>query len=265
MSTNQHIMKHLYSILIVTLFTITAQAQYIEFDFDTATINGNTVTQDITVNGIGYRLTAVHGSNSPAALFDDGTGDLSLRSTGGSRPEQNWTLTLIKAGSSENFDFVSVDYFNNSGATHTFIIGDSNNNAISAQTTISPSDTGTMIVATPANAVNLPSCLIYGFSFSATIDTYFDNLRIRPVSLLSNEDETLESVQYFQNDAHNVVLSHRELEGATIDIMNLNGQLLSTLTADAVDYEIDVANLASGLYVARVTMDDQVETIKFIK
>ncbi len=258
-------MKHLYSFLILAFYTITAQAQYIEFDFDNATINGNTVTQDVTVNGIGYRLTAVHGSNSTAALFDDGTGDLSLRGTGGSRPEQNWTISLIKAGSAENFDFVSVDYFNNSGSTHTFIVGDSNNNAISAQTNIPPSGTGTLIVATPANATNLPSCLIFGFTFSATMDTYFDNLRIRPVSLLSNEDEMLESVQYFQNSNQNLVLSHRELEGATIEIMHLNGQLLTSSTADAIDYVVDVANLASGLYVARVTLGNQVETIKFVK
>ena len=148
--------------------------------------------QDVTAGGIGYRLTAVHGSTSNAALFNDGTGDLFLEATGGKRPEQNWTITLIKTGTQENFDFISVDYLNTGGSTHTFIIGDdNNNNAISTQTNIPPSNAGTLVVSNAANATNIPFCVIFEFSFFTTEETYFNNLRIKPVSLLSNDDLVL--------------------------------------------------------------------------
>lgn len=259
-------MKHLYLTLLIILIAFTGNAQFIEFDFDNATVSGNSVTQDIFIGSDGYRLTATHGSNSPATLFNNGTGDLFIQGTGGSRPEQNWTLTLIKNGSSENFDFISVDYFNNSGSNHTFIIGDTSNNPISAQTSIPPSDAGTLIVANQANATNLNSCLIFGLSFFSTMETYFNNLRIRPVSLLSNEDVKLSSVNYYQNAFKNLILSHERLEGATVEIMDMNGQLLNSIkVTSADDYEVDTSSYASGIYIARISIGNQVETIKFSK
>ncbi|MGJ8684811.1 MAG: T9SS type A sorting domain-containing protein [Nonlabens sp.] len=261
-------MKHLYLLLIASLFSYTAQAQFIEFDFDNATVSGNTVTQDVFLNGIGYRLTAVHGSTSPGTLFDNGTGDLFLQATGGGRPEQNWTFSLIKAGSSENFDFISVDYLNNgTSSVHTFVIADDNNNLIMGQTNIPPGNGGTFIPdsGTAANALNVSSCLVAGLTFFSTMETYLNNLRIRPVSLLSNEDVALEQVNYYQNSVKNLFLSHSQLESAQIEIMNMNGQLIQTLIADSNDYEVNVSELSSGMYLAQVIIDDQVQTIKFIK
>ncbi len=45
----------------------------------------------------------------------------------------------------------------------------------------------------------------------------------------------------------------------------MNGQLISEVTATSNDYEISTANLADGMYIARIIIENKVETIKFTK
>lgn len=254
---------------IIALTSCAAIGQTILYDFDNATISGNgaEITQDAIVNGVNYEVQITHGAGSGADLHTLGASDQFIKGTTGTRTQQNWRVRIVSVGQNVDFNFESVEYQHFGGATHTFIIGDSNNNPISAQATIQPGGSGTFVVD-PANlafATDIDEFLIFGFSFFATQEVYFNNLRLTPTALLSNDEVTVEQVNYFQNNSRNLVLSHSLLDRATIELFNYSGQLIKTILPQEDRIEIDLQDYASGLYIAQVVLEDKVQSIKFMK
>lgn len=260
-------------ILRLSMLTIFASwfcnAQTILYDFDNAIVSANTskITQNGIVNGVNYEVQLIHGAGTGAALHTLGASDNFVRGTTGARTEQNWTVSIVSVGQNVNFNFESVEYQHFGGATHTFIIGDTNNNPISTQATIQPGVSGSFTVdpANVANATNIDEFLIYGFSFFATEEVYFNNLRLTPTALLSNSDVENEKVNYFQNNSMDLVLSHPTLEKTTIELYNMSGQLIKTIQPDNNLVEVNLQDFASGLYVAKIQLQNSLQTIKFMK
>ncbi len=262
-------MKKLLLSLSFALITTICFSQTILYDFDNATVSSNLteISQNAIVNGVNYQVKIEHDAPGGADLHTLGANDKFIKGTTGARSEQNWTVRIVSTGQNVNFNFESVEYQHFGGGTHTFIIGDTNNNPISAQATIQPGGSGTFVVD-PANvafATDINEFLIFGFSFSATLEVYFNNLRLTPTALLSNDDFNKEQVNYFQNSSMNLVLSHSSLEATTIQLFNTAGQLMKTISPQANRIEIDTQDFASGLYIARVQLDDSVQSIKFME
>jgi|GEM_PF-5430095 len=246
-----------------------AIGQTILYDFDNATIasNGAEITQDAIVNGVNYEVQITHGAGTGADLHTLGTSDKFIKGTTGSRTQQNWTVRIVSVGQNVNFNFESVEYQHFGGGTHTFIIGDTNNNPISAQAVVQPGGSGTFVVD-PANvafATDINEFLIFGFSFFATQEVYFNNLRLTPTPLLSNDEAAVEQVNYFQDRSRNLIMSHSSLENTTIQVFNASGQLLDTLQPESDRIEVNTQDYASGLYIAKIVLEDKVQSIKFMK
>ncbi|MDN6311070.1 MAG: T9SS type A sorting domain-containing protein, partial [Psychroflexus sp.] len=51
----------------------------------------------------------------------------------------------------------------------------------------------------------------------------------------------------------------------TVEIFNTLGQKVGTHKLDSMNSEINISNLASGLFIAKVTIEDSSETFKFVK
>lgn len=258
-------MKQLLLLAACFFLQIIHAQQFIEFDFDNATATGGTVTQDVFVNGDGYRLTLTHGAAAGAMLTVLTGTDAYFHGSVGSRPQQNWTISLIKNGQAENFNFVSVAYQNTSnGTNHTMIVADANNNVISNQAAIAPGNTGTFVVDNMANATNLSSARIVGLTFTATFDVYFNNLRLIPVSLLSSDEVVKQQIRSYQPNANTLVLEGDTIENATVTILNLQGQQVYTATASDRLFIMDTQSLNSGLYIATITNNGFVAHLKFV-
>lgn len=259
-------MKQNYLTILAILCIGIAHAQsFIEFDFDNATVNGGTITQDIFLNGDGYRVTVVHGAAAGAVVNAITGTDKYFYGSTGSRPQQNWTISLIKNGQTENFNFVSVDYRNtSSNSNHTMLVADVNNNLISNQIAISPGNTGAFMVDNAANATNLSTARIVGLTFTATFDVYFNNLRILPISLLSNNDFTKQQIKHYQPSKDVLVFEGDTLERANISIVNLQGQQVFNVAATSNSFTVNTASWNQGLYIATVENNGFVEVVKFV-
>lgn len=258
-------MRNLELSIFACLLCATLGAQTVlTFDFDNATASGGVITQDIFLNGDGYRLTLTHGSGNGATLTTINN-DQYLHSTTGSRTQQNWTVSLIKNGQTENFNFVSIDYLNTSNLSHVFVVGDLMNNAVSNQVTIAANASGTILSNGAASSNNMTAALIFTPTFTGTFDVYFNNLQIAPVSLLSNTDFQNNDLTAFLPNNDTFVLQGEFLRDAQVSIVNLAGQVVHTATVDTVNMQIDLAAWVRGMYVVRVKNGSQVQTLKFVR
>jgi hypothetical protein len=50
-----------------------------------------------------------------------------------------------------------------------------------------------------------------------------------------------------------------------VQVINILGQEVKTVTMDANQAQVDMSNLPSGTYLVKVTSDNQVKTVKVIK
>ena len=76
------------------------------------------------------------------------------------------------------------------------------------------------------------------------------------------------SVVLYPNPAKeviNVQCTMNEWNGATIEVLDVYGKLLQTLKADSEITQINVSNLANGMYFVRMTTEQGVVTKRFVK
>ena len=66
-------------------------------------------------------------------------------------------------------------------------------------------------------------------------------------------------------EAINVQCTMNEWNGATIEVLDVYGKLLQTLKADSEITQINVSNLANGMYFVRMTTEQGVVTKRFVK
>lgn len=84
------------------------------------------------------------------------------------------------------------------------------------------------------------------------------------------DDYLQNSINLYPNPANDVVnvqctMSNVQWKGATIEVLDVYGKLLQTFKSDAEITQINVNNLANGVYFVRVTMDEGVVTKKFVR
>lgn len=251
------------------LFCLFSHAQNITFDFDNATVNAATdqIEQTVIVNGVQFKLIGVHETLTGLGFQTYGTNDQWIKVSNGTRTLQQWRFTLKRNGLNENFDYISTDYFNSGNFTHTILAGDINNNAITGQTQVSPGSNGALTPSTTGAsfATGISSFVLFGFTANAHVDVHFNDIELAPVSLLSNHEVAINSVNYYQDHNQNWILESEHLEGAQIVIYNYTGQKIKSFEPMSSLFKIQTQNFKPGLYFAHITLNQVTQVIKFMK
>jgi Secretion system C-terminal sorting domain len=118
----------------------------------------------------------------------------------------------------------------------------------------------------PSELNALKSGLYFGASF--TNGTQPSLYRFYDSSLLSTQENTLNKFSIYPNPtASNINLSfENNLENATLKITSIFGQtVLEKQNLSGNNFNLDVSNLAAGIYVALVNDGKSVTNSKFIK
>lgn len=83
--------------------------------------------------------------------------------------------------------------------------------------------------------------------------------------VLSNQENTLTSFNAYPNPFNDVLKIDAIDSISKVEIFNLLGQVVLTETPNVSNAEINTANLTSGSYIAKITVNNSTETIKLIK
>ena len=96
-----------------------------------------------------------------------------------------------------------------------------------------------------------------------------DNVHVGTNAMGENELE-LSKAHIYPNparDAVKVLVSAVEAGDASVQVFNLNGQLVlsasEAIAAGTNELNLNVAGLANGIYTVKVAMSDRVETLRF--
>jgi Secretion system C-terminal sorting domain/GEVED domain/Fibronectin type III domain len=82
---------------------------------------------------------------------------------------------------------------------------------------------------------------------------------------LGNESFDSSSFRFYPNPVNDVLNLSYSQSINKVQVINILGQEVKTVTLDANQAQVDMSNLPSGTYLVKVTSDNQVKTIKVIK
>jgi hypothetical protein len=108
--------------------------------------------------------------------------------------------------------------------------------------------------------------IFMNFNMTDTADQvyYWDNLVLgEPLGVSEN---TLANITLYPNPATSVVVLQASQEIATIQVLNLLGQRISSVTVNNTKSTINVSDLSAGTYIANVLFSNgNTQNINFIK
>lgn len=96
-------------------------------------------------------------------------------------------------------------------------------------------------------------------------NAYLDNLTFSPTASLASTNFDFESLKYYPNPANNELTIENNNKIESVTIYNYNGQIVNESNFDTTLVKLNIANYATGIYFAKITSDDKIKTIKFIK
>ena len=113
----------------------------------------------------------------------------------------------------------------------------------------------------------LPDSLLLTCSFSNTQDFFqhpsYSNCYVNIV--LGTEVQETMNYKLYPNPASSVLtIEASQNLGGDIEIFDLNGKLVKTVSADGMNLEIDVSSLENGLYFLHFTTDKQINVKRFV-
>jgi len=129
------------------------------------------------------------------------------------------------------------------------------------------------VTAHMANSLSNPDMSVQkGLTYLDTIQGYImpricEVLKANGVNIGINENEVLTAATtLFPNPATNSFRISSEIieEADVVDIMNINGQVVKTLTEVEMNERIDVSNLSDGVYFVTIHTSNGVATKKLI-
>lgn len=83
--------------------------------------------------------------------------------------------------------------------------------------------------------------------------------------MLSSESFSIKNLKLYPNPVKDILNLSLDKEITTVSINNLLGQEVFTKTVNSNETSIDVAGLAAGTYLVKVTSNNEVKTVKIIK
>ena len=84
-------------------------------------------------------------------------------------------------------------------------------------------------------------------------------------SVLSNEDFTINELKTYPNPVKDILNFSFDKEISTITIYNLVGQEVVSKSLNNNETSINVADLAAGAYLVKITSGNEVKTVKVVK
>ncbi|GAB5399852.1 MAG: hypothetical protein Aureis2KO_14370 [Aureisphaera sp.] len=95
---------------------------------------------------------------------------------------------------------------------------------------------------------------------------YFDDLQISIAEdTLAIEDNTSNAFSIFPNPVEDVLSITTPLQNYTVEIFNLQGQLVSSEKKNNGSKVIDYSNFASGVYLLKLSSEDTIQTFKIVR
>ena len=94
---------------------------------------------------------------------------------------------------------------------------------------------------------------------------FYDNLYLHKNTVLSNSDFVASNVKFYPNPATNVLNIEANSNIEKVAIFNVLGQEVMVKTPNAQSAILDIANLQSGMYVVKATIDGKTASSKLIK
>lgn len=139
------------------------------------------------------------------------------------------------------------------------------NLALSQKEGICFSDSNTILISQEHHSI-FPGAKIFQLTCPA-----FSNVSAEPQSTSSLAENSFEDLVLYPNPAQNYISissekSIKNLNSATIQIINMNGQVISSIIpSNLLDNSINISNFESGMYFLRITTHQKQSIHRFIK
>jgi len=249
--------------------------------FTTAKVCPFTTGLDTAASLIGWTLT----TNGPGGQGWNSTGTAGQASTPGywifgssspatSAANNNWLFSpafSLQAGEQVTVSF----YTRSSTSPRTLRVTVGNNNTPAAQTTVIQSlnvASGTTWNLNTMPVFTAPSAGIYYFGFndnSAATATAV-NMRLDTfnfTSVLGTNDFLSSKFAVYPNPVNNIINFSNEANAIvdTVEMTDLNGRVVKSQKVNATEGQISVSDLATGIYMMRISTDQGVATKKIVK
>ena len=149
-------------------------------------------------------------------------------------------------------------------------------NTTAAQTTVLgtiaiPAGTTWTLLNVPTTFV-APSAGIYyfGFNDNSAPTTTAQNMRLDTItftSVLGTNEFLSSKFSVFPNPVNNVINFSNDQNAvvSTVDLTDLNGRVIKSLKVNATEGQISVSDLATGMYMMKITTDQGIAVKKIVK
>lgn len=187
----------------------------------------------------------------------------------------NWLIT--PAFSLQANETVSVSFYHRSSTSpRTLRVTAGTGNTPALQTTVL--GTFTIPAGTTWTQVNVPTTFVapsagiyyFGFNDNSAATATAVNMRLDTItftSVLGTNDFLSSKFSVFPNPVNNVVnfSNNQNAVVSTVDITDLNGRVIKSIKVNATEGQISVSDLATGMYMMKITTDQGIAVKKIVK
>lgn len=230
---------------------------------------GDVKDANITVSGVG---------RGSGIADNAGTGRYNAKgwtNTTSIDADDYFTFTLTP-NSGYKINFASLDFTlqrSNTGPANFSVRSSRDNYATSIETIPATGTTGSPKTVSLSGATfqNITSAItfrIYGYDASgptgtASINDFTFNGQV--VSTLGTTEPERSNVRFYPNPVKDVLKISNSKAITSVMLYNISGQKVLAVNPNSATAVIDMASLASGLYMATIVSDEQFQNIKILK
>lgn len=132
------------------------------------------------------------------------------------------------------------------------------------------SNTAYTQVTVPVFTATIPGTYYFEFNDFTPISTAVTSLRLDSVnitSVLGTNDFLSSKFSVFPNPVNNVIYFTNDQNAvvSTVEMADLNGRVIKSLKVNATEGQISVSDLATGMYMMKITTDQGVAVKKIVK
>ena len=247
--------------------------------FTTAKLAPETFTFDNASQLAGWSAV----TNGPGGQVYNATGTAGQGATPGywifgsstTTANNNWLFT--PAFSLQANETVSVSFYHRATTfARTLRVTAGTANTTAAQTTV----LGTIAIpaGTTWTLLNVPTAFVapsagiyyFGFNDNSAPTTTAQNMRLDTItftSVLGTNEFLSSKFSVFPNPVNNVINFSNDQNAvvSTVDLTDLNGRVIKSLKVNATEGQISVSDLATGMYMMKITTDQGIAVKKIVK
>ncbi len=205
------------------------------------------------------------------AAYDPGTGNVLL-----AYPNFNYQGTELAAVDASAMDFLHVDIWTAADPMATDIqVSPINNGTGAGETLVSiayTSGTWTSVDLPIASFTGMTWDSVFQMKFAANgagstvpVDIYLDNVYFWNDPTLSTEDFSIGTFNVFPNPTQNTWNINATQKVKTVEVFDVLGKQVMSLEPNLEEVIIDASTLNTGLYLAKITTNSGIKTIKLVK